>query len=336
VKAPTFVLILVATSLAGCTDGTAPEDSGSVIVTDPTDFSNATFGGFHFHDYWNGADEVQVMNTTGGLQCGVCNGNGWTTEPDDGNFVPQGTASIEFIVNWSNQPQSNHPDPSLWVKTAGQEKLVHVFDLINGELFVLETTLDDADLPHQFISGWEIALVWPQGGPEDTYTIGTSFTLEMTAIRGLELVEFPPHPDHWGEQTHIDLFEGEQTLTNSRNGQTYVTGPGFRVFQPDDGVIVPWGTEFVEVILSNQGQTELELNFHAADSTEWKTAVIHEESGSGTVFRISADGLRPDGPYAKQSLWEFHADVPDDGTGTRSYSGSYSLSAVAFKMPDSD
>jgi hypothetical protein len=327
-----FLLLLA--MLSGCTsqpEGDAGAGAtGPHIVTRPDDVAARQNGtGEHIHDYWGGQDRLRVLEKTIQTGCGGCI-SVMQFRPDPRTVVPQGTASIEMAVSWTQQLPSYYDPMRLLLKTAADNEPVDMGPVDNGETLVFPVTLEQSDLPHQVLSAWEFNILL-SGTPLASFF--GSITVTATAVRGLEIPPFPAHPDHWQGRTEIPLFDGSQTVAQILIGGALI-GTSFNTFHPGDGILVPDGTQIVRVELEQgASETPLGLQFHGADAWEWSVAEAVSDTGTRKVYEIPVGGLAADGPYAKQSLWEFRVFV-DLTTPAAPYAGSYSLSATAVRSPD--
>ncbi len=338
---------LVALSLAGCTDAPAENAAEPVdVVTEPE--LTGRIDQPHIHDYWGGADELTIIDTEGNMVF-TLNGGEYLTrvvQPDEGVVVPQGTSHVVIDLEMSdNQPGPNeHGEPELWIQTPAMNTAVRVGPLSDAP-FRFDTTHEDADLPHQVLSAWEVWLRVPPGDVLSSTplnpnfkSVNMHFDLQMTAVRGLELPVFPPHPDHWGNDTEKVLIDGRADDTflwlADPPGCTYCDG-GIYIIDMDDGAIVPPGTSEVVVFFRNTHNTPtgLQLLYHGADSREWKDAPLESQEGDLHTYRIPVDH-DSDGPYSPQSLWQFYFRFDSPTAGFGPYEGDWSMTAHAVKDPD--
>ncbi|MEK6975646.1 MAG: hypothetical protein AABY18_04805 [Candidatus Thermoplasmatota archaeon] len=340
---PPTLTFLVAVLASGCTSPDESQDQGTV-VTDPSDYSYLNTTGAsapHIHDYWSGEDRLKVLDQERPWTFTV-NGGGFgstTFHPDDGSVIPQGTASVETTVSWTDRSPGMYGDLELWIKTQADSEPRFVATLASGEPVVFATNLADADLPHQVLSAWDFTLhiLSPDGQPSQPLTnqvrsYDLDVTIQAEAVRGLDLPAFPGHPDFWNGSTELPLV-GDASGTTLFWGQEppacgYCSG-GINIVDPDNGTRVPNDATVVEVTMryAHDTPTGLRLLYHGADTRDWKDAPIDSDDGETRVHRIPVNG-DGDGPYSDQSLWEFYFGF-EGGVGP--YKGSWELTARVLK-----
>lgn len=331
-----LALVVATTGLAGCSEGpNAAEDPG--VVTDPADYSylqNDT--GAHVHDYWDGADEMEVLWRTQSYTFNNVGGPGstWTTRfyPPDDHVVPQGTSELRITVTWSETSEelNSYGDLDLWMQPAdATEPVLAKENLVSGQAFLVPLSYAQADLPHQQISGWEFQVrIHGSSAPHNLFF--GSVTLKVDAVRGLELQPFPAHPDQWQNETAIRLAEAEGQFTRI----SYTGTGGFPpLIGALEGALVPLGTKEVLVALTTQSDVPigaLDLFYHGANTRQWTAAEPVEVSEQTRAYHILVDDEMVDGPYARASLWEFQLRTSTE-PGQGLFVGSYDLVAVAIR-----
>lgn len=343
------VVLVVAMLSAGCIGGPAQtsEEPDWPTITDPTDLSYDTDAGFHVHDYWGGNDVVTVVNET--QPVGTTSVGGGESPrivrfyPDEGDVVPQGTASLTITVTWTDDlPTNVYGDVELWVKPADATNVTLVDDdLDNGQTVERPLAYEEADLPHQLGSGWEFEVHLDRAdGPVRFRSYNGDVTLEVRAHRGLELRPFPPHPDHWGNRTEIALFDGEESF--SQVNAPYPL-PGFErlclgcdvlFFRPVNDTLVPLGTERVEATMTWDEDVpggNLDLHYRGAHTREFERLEPDTEDGSSARYVIPVTDAMADTPYANASLWEFMVKAPTDPQRESYFDGEVRLEATAYR-----
>lgn len=342
-----LVLLLVglAPLLAGCAESPAPEPAAAtpdaVVLTRPQDTGEAAGAagdmGWHLHDYWEGQPRFTAVDATvhvGGWNCDGCDRIPLRHRGATGQIVPLGTAALEITVTWTDLGEPRHGQPELWVKTAAMREPTRVATLVSGVPFLMNTTNDHADPPHQALSRWEYWVMLPSVEGQGRYEGETHVYAE--AIRGLDIPLFPPHPDLWGGQTEIPLFEGGAgplfQLQDPVEGSRTCQGDCLGVHAPESGVIVPWDATEVVVTLTHAPGIPAFLGLRAHGSDTWDMTVHPGEVAPplSRTFRIPVTAETGDSPYAKQSLWEFEV-VIDQPTQKQAYAGGYEIRAVAVK-----
>ncbi len=344
-----FLLVATVTLFvfAGCTE--APVENVAQepdnVITDPTDYSYVeTDGeGWHIHDYWKGQDELDILERSVGYHAACfssCSGFDYgPMRPATDVVIPQGAQFVNVTFSWTERAdeEQSYGDVELWIQTAADHEPQFMQVLDNGVTATFESTNAQNDPPHQRLSLWGfVFMVRPPGG-EGEMNFAVDGTFVVTAAKGLEIPEWPPHPDHWQGSNEIILFEDEpgSTMFTEQYPNGYACyGSCMGTHSPGDGLIVPWDATSVEVVLAYEPGIPafLELEYHGADS--WSRVRAPDgEMGDTPLQRTYSIPLQNNGdsPYAKQSLWEFRVVIDGQPGDTQRYSGGYTLSAKAVK-----
>ncbi len=308
--ATAFVLLL-----SGCSAPAPPPDVPSetiTTVTNPADFTGNTTGA-HLHDYWQGQRQIIVLEafhpggTAEGAGPGVAEGASVSVmefRPESGSVVPQGAASVEVTLTWTDAPGDSYLDPELWLKTAAQNESHPIAFIESGQMVSVPSTNLDNDLPHQLLSAWVFELRMSSPDPFPLRFKG-SVAAKAEAVRGLDIPLYPAHPDRWEGQQELPLLHGDGVLTYFEDpidhGCNGASCP--HVFVPEDGRIVPFDSARVQVILVAGGALPVELAYHGGSTREFIVAQPTVEQGDTRTYDLPIDGA--DGPYAVQSQWEF-------------------------------
>ncbi len=315
-------LLLLALTLSGCAsgDGADETEQGYTVITDPTLNRTSTDQGLHLHDYWNRQKTLTIADAD------VDAGRTWfspdalsvaTLRPEAGNVVPQGTGWVNVTVSWtadsSSLPPNRYESPQLWVKSAADNALILRANLTESPTTVAMPVNDSmADLPHQVLSAWQFDL-YLTGTPSPIYGRWLQFTgtvhFTVVADHTRNITLFAGHPDVWQGRTEFQLFEAEGSLLydgdpTSENLRCYRGCPSIHV--PDDGVVVPYDADHVVVILTqtNGPPFRLGLKLHGADSRDYTAPPAAPDTAAQHTYTVAV-GDAGDGPYAKQSQWEF-------------------------------
>ncbi len=346
-RRPIIAIVCLMPLLAGCTSD-ADDADGVNLITDPSDFSylNDTRPDqrAHLHDYWRGAQMIQVLEKTvhPGTECITSTGCiAARFSPDEGVIIPLGTARVEMLIEWQDSPQSLYERPELLVQTAADRDYRSLGEVASGDLVVLEVNNTQNDIPHQRLSAWRFA--WLVNSYEGQYlrTDGMEVSLNVQAHRGLDIPLFPGHPDLWGNQTSLNLIEGREWFTTARfigdgpeDSTTYGTGSPHFPFAPDNQTVVPFNARMIEVVMEYDWETPhgLELYYHGADTWNWTLAPVESDDGAVRVHRIPV-GAAGDSPYATQSLWEFwlRADDAVPAVGDGVHRGATAVTATVLR-----
>jgi hypothetical protein len=339
------LLVVCVLALSGCTQS-APQDknpqAGPSVITAPGDLLNDT--GAHIHDYWRGANRLVVLDSTHpggdrpGTGPGFANGRDIVVrsfQPASGDVVPQGTSAVEITVSWKNADLDSYTNPTLWFKSAAENASTSKGAVKSGEAIVVNVTANDADLPHQMLSAWLFELRMASPDPMPLRFKG-SVTMKVEAIRGLPLPVFPPHPDLWKGESELPLMEGSGSLSYFEDltdgGCNGAACP--KIFRPAPGFLVPHNASRVRVDLEANGNVD--FFYRDGRSREFKGENVVASASPGISKRtimIPVDG-GGDGPYAKQSLWEFtvRAQQPPAVSGVRAaVDVDYSFTATVLR-----
>ncbi len=344
-RAQGAILVVLAVLGAGCADDAAAPNQAPPerVITDPTDYSyldNQTDGsGWHVHDYWGGADSLSVLSDQRTINsfCGGCSDGMEVAlfRLPAGSVVPQGSASVNVTMTWDTEVATGFGPPELLVKTALDAEPVSLGPIASGETFILNSTNDANDPPHQSLSLWRFGLFLPAAGDEMDFK--GNIRVQAVANRGLEIPAFPPHPDLWKGQSELPLFS-DMGVVGAAVGtdnmiMCYGGCPGHYV--PDDGALVPYNAAAVEVVLTYLAgmPTGLNLAYHGADA--WNVTAAEPSPFDATApnqvrWVLPVDYKSGDSPYAAQSLWEFGLYM-DQPASTKAYSGTYTVEAKALR-----
>lgn len=336
---PLFALAVLVAGCSGPAPAPTPIDDGPDVITDPSMGLNQT--GAHIHDYWGGKQRLTIIGTdapadVSGLGPGFSSGATLPVrlfQPSSGHVVPQGTAAVEVTFSWTDAPDGldQYGEAFAWVKTAGTNQTEDKGTVGNGDTLVLETGLPAADLPHQLLSAWAFELHLSPAPDTGILRFKGEVTVEVVAVRGLELPVFPPHPDHWRGASEIALVDASGSLAywedTGDGGSNGNEGPV--VFTPASGAIVPGNASHVAVEVAWTGAFPLELWYHSSAGRTMAVADATEEDGTRLRFELPIDG--PDGPYATQSQWEFTVKPVANGPLRTAWQTEYTITAKAVR-----
>ncbi len=222
------------------------------------------------------------------------------------------------------------------VKTAADVTHRRVGELEAGQAMVFESTNEQNDLPHQILSSWEFGF-FLNDESDGCYEFTGTASIRVEIVRGLEIPLYPGHPDRWGGAQEIILIDEAPDVFihvgPTDAGSACLSGPVGEarcLWDPHrvaNGTVGPFNAQVVEVVLENRATAPLPIDFgyHDASTREvlWPDPI--EEAGGRAVYRLDVGG--GDGPYARQSQWEFWV-IPERGAF---YTGSYAMTATAFR-----
>lgn len=337
--------ILVATLFAGCTGSSTddPQEAGSddpLVVTRPDDYSylddeNEASRG-HLHDYWNGQDTLVAIDDTFPIGCFYCGTEApaFRYQADEGGIVPGGTRWVDITLSWTTTSEASYSTPHLWVKTAAEHEPWDAGAIENGGTVQIEVDDSQNDIPHETLSSWvfEMRVGSPAAGTP--YHVQGEASLLVVVTKGHPIPVYPRHPDLWGNETEILLFDqsgGADTVTHrSREFGTAGT-QWLEAHVPDDGKVVPYDMDHLELTVTYEDDAplRLELVFHGAGSREETTLGPTETDGTTHTYRITPEDGAPDGPYATQSQWMFRFYTRADQGHL--FTGDYTIKAVVYQ-----
>ncbi len=339
------VTLILVVALSGCADSVEPAAtsvSEPIVITDVGDvesLENQTMAQErHIHDYWNDQDRLVILDETK-TDSTFFFSDSWSTSlaAPPGNVIPQGTSEVRVTVGWTRSQGDTFAPPELWVRTAANHAPQKVGPIGQGETVTIPTTLADADLPHQTLSAWRFDFVLRPDTPAGLIWFRGTVTMQVEAVRGLDIPIYPPHPDLWNGREEIPLVDVTTSIglwqgDSDGNYNCFSACPD--THRPEDGVTVPYDSAMVEVTLAMDGPTatQVGLSYHAADSREWVRLQPDEVDGDRRTYRILVTPLMGDGPYAAQSQWEFRPfiEAPEEDGVTTS---AYTLMARALRTP---
>lgn len=340
-----WLAVAIFLALAGCSSPSpdpAPTETGPSVITAPDQGLNDTAA--HIHDYWRGGDRLTIVDAMhpGGDEPGTGPGfaNGESIEvrsfqPESQAVVPQGTAFLEVTFTWTDADLDSYRDPVLWLKTAAQDATTAAGPVVSGEILNVSVTADDADLPHQLLSAWIFELRMSSPEPMPLRFKG-AVELKVEALRGRELPVFPAHPDAWKGATELPLIEAAWSLSYFEDlGDGGCNGAQCpQIHRPPVGQLVPHNASAVRVTFESNGVgpagSNLRFLYHSGLAREFQGADGDIRPGVVTTLEIPVDG-GGDGPYAKQSQWEFTVIPSSTGPLTTAWNAEYSFSAVVIR-----
>ncbi len=313
------VMALVASLLAGCASDpvtTSTSTTGEVLVTKPGDYAgdaNGTNANLpHLHDYWGGQPRLVVMDgwptqpgpgLAGGADVAI-----YDYRPASGHVIPQGTSQVEVTLTWTPEADDLYQNPQLWVKGASENQPHLASRVESGQKVVLNSTNELDDLPHQLLSAWLFQFRLSQRDDVGILRFKANVTIHVEAVRGLPIPLYPGHPDRWNGTSVMTLVDVTRQLAYLQDpgdaGCDGISCPQAEV--PMNGTIVPQDAAYVEAILTvEQGSPQtVGLSYHGAEGRVFQRLQPVSTTGNERTYRIDV-GAFGDGPYAKQSQWEF-------------------------------
>jgi hypothetical protein len=298
------------------------------------------------HDHWGGQDRIVVMDIeeTTGSHC-ICATQEFRFLPPPDHVVPQGAASVEITVAWTNTMPPMYDHVEVWYRTAASPEPMQAGDgpIASGDTVAVASTNADNDLPHQRLSAWEFLVRVATADGLGVISFQAVFTVRVEALGGLDIPLYPGHPDAWNGATEIALLSATQDLmlasgpfdlAGIAGGTICLTGCPIP-FKPDPGAIVPFDADHVTVVIEHTLGTEpvfrLGLAYHGADTRDYQRLEPMDDDGARRVYVIPLAG-QGDGPYAQHSLWEFWTFIEEPTPDGWTLSG-YTMTATAHRLP---
>ncbi len=333
-----LVTLLLAFLVAGCT-GTAPDDGatgskgGPVIITDPTDFANASLPGSHVHDYWHNSNRAAVFDadaTLTYLTGGACPNSVDPVQPNcvelsplDDGIVPPGTKELNVTVTWNTAalvPATARLRYEAPVATGSFTN--GTFELNQGLSAAVNVTSATTDLPHTTQTRWRFWISIPTGNPGSTYNVNVA----IDAIRQEgNLTPAPPHPDPYLNRTTLELRSYQGGFNELLGQRETPSGdhPGYD-FAPVDNIVAPYTARIViDAYLNVTSPTATApkpvLVWHGADRRDNEDnlqPILSNAGANGFYWQWIVD-VEPrmwDSPYAADSSWKLFVDW-HGGTG---------------------
>ena len=359
------MVTLVAVTLAGCTSApkaaetqtTAPVDEGekggfvptteaanATQPADQSDFAKSLDEKFHTHNYWGSSLEKVLMDldvqsgpmvpsvigdiTAYAFSISLNSGIGYQEFGiPEGNIVPPETNHVDIDIKYA--PSNTITGLKLGYHTAQDVDQFTILEPMpeGGTTYNISTTLIQNDIPHTTVSKWKFELIpFNNQVPSAPGLFNGTVHVLIKAYRPDVLFIAPPHPDFWGINTTLHLFNLTGTLKGDRvilplfiPGQT-----GFTFVAPPEGAIVPPHTGLLTVLLT-WTQTggipspfggRVELYYQSPNTFQFAPAEPSVSDASSATFTIPVDTGMWDSPYANQSEWTFllamDTDAPTD------------------------
>lgn len=323
----------------------APDGRGSLAAFEETNRTEANGTGAmeHKHDYWHGETRRLVYELESGLipfplfpckEAGTCTAGGSAetyppgtaiadydipNDRDGYGLVYEGTAQLELLLNYAHTPAgTDHPlvTPNFDYLTAADEpgQFRPGGQLQVGVPFTIPVAPHEADMPHQTKSLWIFRIY----SSEPTWW---EWNITITAVKGSEVVDWPPHPDLYAERSERTLFDGPVHLESKGTVDSNLYGSDAGWVNPER--IISWGTERIEVTITSptfSSQVPVPpsgfvLEYHNASKppllghgAQYGGRLVDEGSDGTTyhfVIDIVGDTDSYDTPYGVKSRWGF-------------------------------
>lgn len=346
-----------ATGVAAENQTQAPDGRGKLAAFEESNATvmNGTGAMDHKHDYWGGAERKIIGSWEGGLipiplvPAGKAPGTAIADfDLPAPNLVYEGTGQVEvlftdvalFPLGFAGDTAPPHPAISIFVdyltaadepgqwRQAGQAK--------PDEPLVIPVEPTQADMPHQTKSLWVFRVYT---GEANAFT----FNMTFTAVKGREVVDWPPHPDLYRDNPVRTVFDGDVVGKYDGNAAGLLYGADANWVYPER--IISYGTERVEVKIERKSwdgpapepeADEFELQFVNAsyipkvgngDPAGGHLAPARVD-GATYYFDVPVDAQSYDTPYGTASRWGFR--FMPMGTMGLPWSQTYHLTVIAY------
>lgn len=320
----------------------APDGRGKLAAFEETNatVTNGTDAMEHKHDYWGGAERKVIASFDAGLipiplipdgkAAGTAIADFDIEEP---NLVYEGTSQLEVLFTdvkvWGTEfvpGAPEHPAISIMVDylTAIDEpgQFHEAGQATPNEPLIIPVDPRQADMPHQTKSLWVFRIYT---GEANSFT----FNVTITAVKGHDVVDWPPHPDLYRDRPERVVFDGDVQAKYDGMHANLLYGSDANWVYPER--IISYGTDRVKVRIERQtwgGPTEepapekFELQFTNAS---YIPKVGNGDPAGGHLEPASIDGMTytfdvpvdPQGydtPYGTASRWGFRL-MPLDTRG---------------------
>jgi hypothetical protein len=339
----------------------APDGRGQISAFNETNKTETTGIGamVHTHDYWKGKERLDVGYINGGLipfpllpckrKDGACTaGSGgddtypaataiadflFTPLSDGLKLIPEGTKTLEVKMTKFTGPEQC-VDPSVpCVEGTPSNPAGQVFfdylaandepgafhkggELTSGQPISIDLKPTDADMPHQTGSLWIFRIY------SNSQMVWFDFNITLTAVKGYDVVNWPPHPDLYADKRDRSVFDAPVKLASKGTADSNLYGSDAGWIHPEK--VVSWGTESVDIEITDvvftsqtpatpsgwvfeyNNASKPPLLGHGAQYS----ARLTDSSSDGKTFHFnidlkSDDGSAYDTPYAQYSRWGF-------------------------------
>lgn len=327
---------------------TAPDGRGDLSAFKETNKTETGVGAMeHTHDYWQGRERIDVSWINAGLipfpvwPCregradsgGDCYNPGTSIAdfdiPSEHGLVYEGTKQViltatrltgpvecaEGVCTPDTPPTTElnfdfitaADDPSEW-RPGGTLAL--------NQPVVIDIKPTEADMPHQLKSLWLFRVY-------TTDATWINFNITITIVRGYDVVDWPPHPDLYADNTMRLIYDDTFTADSRGTADSFVYGSDSQWFRPEK--LLSWGTDRIEITVSDvtittqvpgAEPTGYLLEYHNASKppllghgTQYGGRLA-DEGSDGVTFQYAIDIAADDQwaydtPYAAQSRWGF-------------------------------
>lgn len=344
-------------------NATLPDDRGEAIAFQETNATEEGAGGVeHLHDYWGGAERVDVF--VGDVSFFVTpvypDGEGSQARSiayiklPPPNLIYEGASEVQILVQAptldGTTPMPVAPALTLTYRTASSDAFVDGGAITYAQALVLPVAARETDMPHSVSSLWAFAL------KTDKPEMFTSVNVTITAIKGSKVVDWPGHPDFYKDRSERVVMDADLNVHRQGIEEGLLYGTASSWTPPEK--LISYGTGYLDVFVnissasSSNGAppTGFFLEYHDAtildaedsfndriDDTEGGRA--YDDEFYHFVVPVTAEGM--DGPYQPSSRWGFRmvatfAETPAASLcpGCFAYDIEYHMTIVAHEGED--
>ena len=321
----------------------APDGRGDIAAFKETNKTETGMGGMmHAHDYWQGRERVTLLERDMWfvpLPVQPCRADGQCYPPGtsiadidlpEPMLVYEGTDHLE--VKFSNlrvvPVDAAVPNPAvtmafdyLTAADDANEFRTGVEGAKADEVYEVPVAPLEADMPHQVKSLWLFRIYTKDmtSGADSATSVSVYFNFTVTAVKGREVVDWPPHPDLYANSPVRTIADGSYATQAKGWADYWVSGADANWVYPER--VVSYGTERLEVTITKkafQSSVPVEPDFFYL---EYRNASYLSKLGNGDLsgerlvdpstdgttyqFTIPVDEYGMDTPYGQSSRWAF-------------------------------
>ena len=190
-------------------------------------------------------------------------------------------------------------------------------------------------MPHSVSSLWAFAIK-----ADSRQDASGALNVTITAVKGGEVVDWPPHPDLYAERSERTVFEGPVHMESKGTIDSNIYGSDAGWVNPER--IISWGTQRVEVTVTGAtfasdvpgaAPSGFVLEYHNAtkppllgNGAQYGGRLVDEGSDGSTftyVIDITNDHESYDTPYGTASRWGFRFVPQFDNGGAACVDDSF-------------
>lgn len=381
---PVLLLLLLPGALAGCfggddspgeeapqavanesaTTAQLPDGRGQSAGNLETNKTEEGVGGVeHKHDYWQGQEQVVLFQDDVTLsfiplfpdgEGSTPKGVAYVKLPSD-RQVFEGTEKVTVLVGAPTLRGAEIPNPpqvTLQYRSAADADWREPVPIAYGAALEIPVEPKETDMPHSTFSLWVFRIT------SDRPAVAASgvVNVTVTAHKGREVVDWPGHPDFYGDKAYRVVLDKDVT-THIRGFPENVFYEGNDWAVPD--LLISHGTARVEVwtnITSAKATSptvadpvSFYLNMHNATQVGFENDIFNwfdDADGRNDLasyhFVVPVSDVGMDGPYQPASRWGFRLEagygasavkdvVPFGGCGDcASYDIDYHVTVIAY------